>query len=460
MVRATPKRGAGLAVTRRAPPRAADLVVIGAGPAGLAAAVTADRLGASVLVLEAAEEPGGLTRSFRVDGYTFDVCGHVLHLSNPEARSLIDSVTVPGDWVGISRRSAVWIRDRLVPYPFQLHLRHAPPDVREDCLATLPQDRPDLGVDPARVPLLKWLESTLGSGLGRHFMVPYNEKLATVPVSELTCEWLGRFVPPATPDQVREGADSSRTLGVGYNRCFLYPSRGGIDLIPRALSMVGPAVQTGARVRSVDTRRRLVTLATGERVAYREALISSAPLPETCRMVTPRSAAIDAAAALLRANQVTCVNLGLRRIAPAFSETHWIYLPERRFRSYRVGFYDNFAEAMSPPGRKAVYVEIAHGAQARERELVAHAISDLVELGAIADASEVDVAAPVHIPVGYVIPDRTCAPIRARAHRELAARGVHMVGRYGRWEYSSIEDALVQGIEAAHELLSEPQYVG
>src|SRR5438034_1253071 len=47
-------------VRSRARPRAADVVVIGAGPAGLAAAVTAERLGASTLVLEAANQPGGL----------------------------------------------------------------------------------------------------------------------------------------------------------------------------------------------------------------------------------------------------------------------------------------------------------------------------------------------------------------------------------------------------------------
>ena len=41
---------------------------------------------------------------------------------------------------------------------------------------------------------------------------------------------------------------------------------------------------------------------------------------------------------------------------------------------------------------------------------------------------------------------------RAALHAELAARQVHMVGRYGRWEYASIEDALGQGVEAAESL--------
>ena len=38
--------------------------------------------------------------------------------------------------------------------------------------------------------------------------------------------------------------------------------------------------------------------------------------------------------------------------------------------------------------------------------------------------------------------------------QDTEARGVRMIGRYGCWEYASMEDALVQGTEAARDLLS------
>ena len=57
--------------------RTVDIVIVGGGVAGLAAAFTAERLGASTMVLEAGPEPGGLTRSLRTRGYTFDCSGHV-----------------------------------------------------------------------------------------------------------------------------------------------------------------------------------------------------------------------------------------------------------------------------------------------------------------------------------------------------------------------------------------------
>lgn len=379
----------------------------------------------------------------------------MLHLARDETRALVDGVTSPEDWIEHERRAAVWVRDRLVPYPFQLHLAYAPEDVREECLAALPAQTARLEGAPADVGFADWIAASLGAGIGRHFMVPYNEKLATVPATELTCEWLGRFVPRPAPADIRAGAESMRTLETGYNRRFRYPRQGGADLLWRALASRIGTIETNARVRGIDSVRRSITLETGEQISYGERLLSSVPLDEMCRLVSPLGSAL-AAGRRLRASVVTCVNLGLRRLAPAFRDVHWVYLPERHLRAYRVGFYTRLSEAMSPPAREGVYVEIAHAPGAGEPELVRAAISDLRTLGAIGGEGDVEVAWPVRIPAAYVIHDRHCAPARAAILQELSARGINMIGRYGRWEYSSIDDALWQGMRAAGDLVPTP----
>src|SRR5437763_3201297 len=69
-----------------------DALVVGAGPNGLAAAITLARAGQSVLVLEAKETIGGGSRSMELTlpGFIHDVCSaiHPLGIGSPFFRSL------------------------------------------------------------------------------------------------------------------------------------------------------------------------------------------------------------------------------------------------------------------------------------------------------------------------------------------------------------------------------------
>ena len=69
---------------------APDVLVVGAGMAGIACALSLHEAGRSVGLLEASDAPGGRVRTDRAEGFLLDRGFQVLLTAYPEARRLLD----------------------------------------------------------------------------------------------------------------------------------------------------------------------------------------------------------------------------------------------------------------------------------------------------------------------------------------------------------------------------------
>jgi len=56
------------------------------------------------------------------------------------------------------------------------------------------------------------------------------------------------------------------------------------------------------------------------------------------------------------------------------------------------------------------------------------------------------------IPHAYVLFDEQYGPAKAEILKFLAQTGIQTAGRYGQWEYSSMEDAIIAGRACARNL--------
>jgi protoporphyrinogen oxidase len=156
------------------------------------------------------------------------------------------------------------------------------------------------------------------------------------------------------------------------------------------------------------------------------------------------------AARLLRAATVTYVNVAARDVgAPPW---HWVYLPEPSLRPYRVGSASAAVASLAPPGFRSFYVEMSGREPVPPAEAGRAALEALLELGMIGSPADVRFAEVRTIPQAYVIHDRAYGPARNAVREWLAEHDVLVAGRSGNWEYSSMEDALLGGRQAARQL--------
>jgi protoporphyrinogen oxidase len=139
------------------------------------------------------------------------------------------------------------------------------------------------------------------------------------------------------------------------------------------------------------------------------------------------------------------------------SDKHWLYFPEPEFPFYRVGFPMNFSPSLGQPGCSSMYVEISHRPMEHQSadQLAAQARAGLERAGILRPNDEIVVSDVKDLHYAYVYFDRHRATAIPAILSELERRGIYSIGRYGRWEHTSMEDAIGQGKQLAERLRSE-----
>jgi protoporphyrinogen oxidase len=423
------------------------VVILGAGLTGLSAAA---HLELPSRLIEREDHVGGHCVTVEDHGFHFDRTGHLLHLRDASIRRWVESI-LDEEPLRIQRRSRIWSHGCYTRYPFQANTFGLPPAVARECLlgfleardAELAAERSGEREPPASFE--EFILRYMGQGIADHFMIPYNTKLWGLPPREMSSVWTERFVPRPTLDEVVSGAVGCHDQELGYNAEFLYP-RKGIGALAQALERVVGHVELGVEPRGIDVATKTIHLSTGEQVRY-DALISTIPLDRLLPLLGSLPASVTDAGRRLRCHSLHYLDVALKR--PPKQPLHWVYVPEERYPFYRVGAYSSFSEALAPPGCGSLYIELSSREAPDLTTLLPEVIDGLIEMAIIDDADEVEFARARFLNHAYVVYDHGYRDARETIHPFLREHDIFSCGRYGSWEYSAMEDALIGGREAA-----------
>jgi len=443
------------------------VLVVGAGPAGLAATLDLSKRGERAVCLEADRVVGGLSRTVSHQGFRFDIGGHRFFTRYAVVRDLW-AETLGDDLLRRPRLSRIFYRGRFFHYPIRPLDALAGLGLRASALAGLSyleaRARP---VRPERT-FEDWVANRFGRRLFEHFFQTYTEKVWGIPCHELQAEWAAQRIQGLSLASAVLGALRRR----GPSRVkslideFDYPRLGPgqmYEAMAQRVERLGNEVRLGHRVRRIEhdgrrVRRVVAETGSGAWSARPAHLVSSMPVTSLVRSLHP--AAPDdvlAAAESLRYRALLTVNLLLAR--PETLPDTWIYVHDPAVRVARVQLPHNWSPDLVPSatqcsrGLEYFCDEGDRLWRTADASLVTRGVGELQALGLCGAEDVFD---------GFVVRTPRCYPVYDSQYRRHLARirsyldrfdNLHPVGRAGLFKYNNADHSILTALLAVENIL-------
>jgi UDP-galactopyranose mutase len=421
-----------------------DLLVLGAGMAGLGASIEARGQGVDSLTLERADAPGGLCRSTTVADCDFDYGPKVIVPGDRTGEQVLDFL---GDNYAAYQlvEEAYHSEFGFVGFPLQRNLVDLPAGDRRRIAADIAAER----ARPREITSYRdWLLSQYGTWLCEQVLFPYEEKKWRVPLTTLDHRWARNRPVNVDPEEVARGAERRPT----DHRRYYYPKRGNIATLTEAMAAAAGPIALNTEVLEVHPAERVVRTSSGDH-HYRR-LVSTLPLDELLRRIRLPGDAVPATDAL---NWLDIQVFNLVFQGELDLPGTAVHFPEPRFPFRRVTVLGNLCPALARPGLTPISVEVSippGGVASSDADQVAAVLAGLRQVPRFASATELAAYQVLTIEHAYPRQDRDTVERVREAHDWCAGLEIHNCGRGGNFEYCNSDVAFEQGRRAVRRLLA------
>lgn len=435
-----------------------DVVIIGAGPAGLTAAYELARHQITATVLEADSVVGGISRTAERDGWRFDIGGHRFFTKVERVSQLWHEILPPEDFLLRPRMSRIYYDGKFYDYPLKASnaLRNLGLIEAIRCVLSYVWVRIRPPKDQSTFE--GWTAARFGWRLYRIFFKTYTEKVWGVPATELQADWaaqriknlslfkavLNALLPKRNQKEItsliEEFEYPKYGPGMMWERCR--------DLVEAAGSKV---IMETPVVRIRHERGRAVSVVAesgGVTTEYpADHVISSMPLPLLLKaMDPPVPDEVRRAADGLAFRDFLTVALVVP--AEAGFPDNWIYVHSPHVRLGRIQNFGSWSPYLVKEGRTCLGLEyfVFEGDDlwnSPDEQLVELGTRELAALGLV-DPSKVEAGYVVRMPKAYPMYDDTYRANVEVLRRWLAehAPNVHPVGRNGMHKYNNQDHSM------------------
>ena len=400
-------------------------IIIGAGISGLSFANFTKN---NYIILEADSKIGGYCKTIKQDGFTWDYSGHFFHFQNKWLEEYICKGIDPSTILKCEKHSQIRYKDRYIDFPFQKNIHQLEQQEFIDCLY-------DLFATPKTnfATFKQMLYVKFGKSIAEKFLIPYNEKLYACNLDFLDVDAMGRFFPYADKEDIV--LNFKKNDNNSYNSYFTYPRDGAFEYVNSLFYRIDKSkLSLNESVLSIDIEKKIIR--TNKRELAYDSIISTMPFPQLlniCQVPYNKS--------IYSWNKVLVFNMGFDKKGED-KINNWIYFPNKEICFYRIGYYDNIFSDK----QMSLYVELGFDKNENNIDVEYHrqkVLDDLKKVGVITDQHLISLHYVIMDPA-YVHVTKASINDVKKQKKILAKSNIFSIGRYGSWQYCSIEDNMLE----------------
>ncbi|WOD06221.1 protoporphyrinogen/coproporphyrinogen oxidase [Marinomonas sp. GJ51-6] len=409
-----------------------DVLILGAGIAGLGAALKAREQGRQAVIFESKKRAGGLLDNFEVEGFRFDNAVHLSFASEDKVRNIFDQTdfyTHPADAWNFDK-------DKWLKHPVQNNLFPLSSNEKVKLIKSF-LDRPETLEENYE----SWLRHQYGDAIAERYPIRYTQKYWATPANKLSTTWIGNRMRRAELDEILFGSYTDETPNTYYTKEMRYPKKGGFKAFIEPLIAETNIVYSHC-ASSIDTSNKLVTFSNGNQVQYEE-LVSSIPLPILTKITKNVPQDILSSSKKLTATSIDLISVGFKG---DFVKDLWFYIYDEDILASRA--YS--PSVKSPDNAPENYSSLQFEVYSRDinsdftEEKLFENVKYAIDKMNICQPNDILFLHHKHLPYGNVIFDQGMENHRDLV-REFLKKGVKTIGRFGEWDYLWSNQSFLSG---------------
>jgi protoporphyrinogen oxidase len=444
-----------------------QVVIIGAGPAGLTAAYELAKLNQRPLVLEERDKVGGLSCTENYQGFHFDMGGHRFFTKVNEVKQFWHEI-LDGDFLRRPRLSRIYYRRKFFYYPLKPLNALLGLGFWNSTLIILSYIKWQLFPYKKEDTFEQWVTNRFGKRLFKTFFETYTEKVWGIPCSELKAEWAAQRIKDLSLKTalVAMFVKPKQTIKTLIEE-FEYPRFGpGMmwKAVKEAIDRRNGRVQLDSKVIQINRNGSRIDSVTISHNGHSETIegtdfISSMPVTDFVKKLSPSAPAevLKAAEQLKYRDFLTvCLIVNRSHLFP----DNWIYVHDPSVKVGRIQNFKNWSPDMVPDKNKTslgLEYFCSEGDEVwkmRDEDLIELGKREVERIG-LASYADIEGGCVFRVPKSYPVYDSGYRESLSKLRNFLGSlENFQTVGRNGLHRYNNQDHAMLTGMLAVRNVVS------